>query len=55
MIVITDHLGKGVMLEAMRDITAETVAKWFVKTYYCQYGLPRAIVSDQGKQFVGAL
>ena len=27
MIVITDRLGKGVILEAMRDITAETVAK----------------------------
>jgi hypothetical protein len=26
-IVITDYLGKGVMLEAMRDITVETVAK----------------------------
>jgi len=55
MMVITDRLGKGVMLEAMRDITAETVAKWFAKTYYRQHGLPRAIVSDRGKQFVGAL
>jgi hypothetical protein len=34
MIVITDRLGKGVMLKAMRDITAETVTKWFAKTYY---------------------
>jgi hypothetical protein len=55
MMVITDRLGKGVMLEAMGDITAETVAKWFAKTYYRQHGLPRAIVSDRGKQFVGAL
>jgi hypothetical protein len=43
------------MLEAIRDIIAETVAKWFAKTYYRQYRLPRAIVSDWGKQFVGAL
>jgi hypothetical protein len=34
MIVITDRLGKGVILEAIRDITAEIVAKWFAKTYY---------------------
>jgi hypothetical protein len=48
-IVIIDHLGKGVILEAIRDITVEIVAKWFAKTYYHRYGLPRAIVSDQGK------
>jgi transposase InsO family protein len=55
MMVITDRLGKGVMLKAMRDIMVEIVAKWFAKTYYRRHRLPRAIVSDWGKQFVGAL
>lgn len=55
MMVITDRLSKGVILEAIKDTTAETVAKWFVSTYYRQHGLPRAVVSDRGKQFVGIL
>jgi len=46
MIVIMDHLGKGVILKAMRDITVETVAKWFAKTYYRRYRLLKAIVSN---------
>lgn len=55
LIVITDCLGKGVMCEGLPDTQAETLAKWFVQTFYRQHYLPRAIVSDQGKQFVGKL
>jgi hypothetical protein len=53
--VVTDRLGKGVMLEALQDIEVETIAKWFISTYYRQHGFPRAIVSDRGVQFVSAL
>jgi len=52
-VVITDRLGKGVRFKGLKDITAETVAKWFVRDYYPQHYLPRAIVSDRGAQFVG--
>ena len=52
-LVITDRLGKGVRFKGLKDITAETVAKWFVRHYYPQHYLPRAIVSDRGAQFVG--
>jgi hypothetical protein len=55
LIVVTDRLGKGVMLEALDNIETETIAKWFVNTYYRQHGFPRAIVSDRGVQFVSAL
>jgi transposase InsO family protein len=53
--VVTDRLSKGVMLKSMKDITAESVADWFLSTYYRQHGLPLAIMSDRGSQFVGAL
>jgi hypothetical protein len=52
-IVITDRLGKGVRFGGLENIQAETVAEWFVQNYYPQHYLPRAIVSDRGKQFVG--
>jgi hypothetical protein len=47
-VVITDRLGKGVRFKGLKDITAKTVAKWFVWDYYPQHYLPRAIVSDRG-------
>ena len=54
-VVITDRLGKGMICDGLRDIQAETVAKWFVRNYYRRHYLPRAIVSDRGSQFVGLL
>ncbi len=43
------------MCERLSDIKAETVAQWFLCTFYQQHYLPRAIVSDQGAQFVESL
>ena len=51
--VIADRLSKGVILEAMADISAEAVADRFLRCFYAYSGLPRAIVSDRGPQFVG--
>jgi hypothetical protein len=53
LVVITDRLGKGVILEPMKEITTEAVADVFVRSFYRYHGLPAAIVSDRGKQFVG--
>jgi predicted aspartyl protease len=53
--VITDRLGKGVILEPMRTITSQDVAALFIRTFYRHHGLPSAIVSDRGTQFVSAL
>jgi transposase InsO family protein len=55
MLVVTDRLSKGVLVDALQDITAETLADWFVRTYYRRHAIPKAIVSDRGAQFVGAL
>ncbi len=51
--VITDRLTKGVILEDMADISAEAVAERFLKCFYAYHGLPLAITSDRGPQFVG--
>ena len=55
LLVITDRLGKGVILEGMRTIEAEDVARVLLRTFYRQHGLPTAIVTDRGSQFTGAL
>jgi hypothetical protein len=55
LLVITDRLSKGVILEPCSSLDAEAVAETFIRTFYRQHGLPRAIVSDRGTQFTGAL
>ena len=53
--VITDRLGKGVIFEALPNTETETVAKRFIYCFYRYHGLPEAITSDRGRQFVGHL
>jgi hypothetical protein len=55
MIVIMDRLGKGVVVDRLDDLEAETVAKWFIQRYYPYYFLLFAIILDRGAQFIGAL
>ena len=52
---IVDRLGKGVIVEPMKKLDAEYVAWKFVKVFYAYHGLPYAITSDRGEQFVGEL
>jgi hypothetical protein len=52
--VFTDRLSKGVLLAASHStITSEDFAKLFISSCYALHGLPRAIVSDRGPQFIG--
>lgn len=53
--VITDRLGKGIILEPMENITAEYVAEKFIQCFIRHHGIPDAIVSDRGTQFTGAV
>lgn len=48
LIVITDRLGKGVILRGCEDVEADTIAKLFIDYFYRHYGVPTAIVSDRG-------
>jgi reverse transcriptase-like protein/integrase-like protein len=49
---ITDRLTKGVILEAMDDISAEAVARRLFWCYFPHHGIPTTITSDRGPQFV---
>ena len=53
--VITDRLTKGVILVAMDDISTSAVAEQFVLRFYAYHGLPYAITSDRGPQFVSGM
>ena len=53
-VVLTDRLSKGIVVDRLEDIKAETVAKWFLRKYYLYYYLLDAIVSDRGTQFTSA-
>jgi len=53
--VVTDRLGKGAIIEPLPNIEAETVAWAYVRRVFSVHGIPRAIVSDRGKQFTGHL
>ena len=47
-IVLTDRLSKGVIVDGLDNIEAEIVAKWFLRKYYPHYYLPNTIVLDRG-------
>jgi transposase InsO family protein len=55
LLVVTDRLSKGVILEGMKDITTDALADIFIQSFYRHHGLPKAIVSDRGTQFVSAM
>jgi hypothetical protein len=52
LLVITDRLGKGLVLIPCRDLESGSLAKLFIRHYYANHGLPSAITSDRGDQFV---
>jgi hypothetical protein len=53
LMVITDRLGKGVILTPLARIDADTVAEHFLWVFVPYHGIPTAIVSDRGTNFVG--
>lgn len=53
LMVVIDMLSKGVTLEPLKVITAENVAHVFLRTFYRRRGLPAAVISDRGSQYVG--
>jgi hypothetical protein len=53
-LVIVDRFSKGVMLEPVSNMSAEGTAYTFIKRFYRLHGLPSAITSDRGTQWVNA-
>jgi transposase InsO family protein len=55
MMVIVDRLGKGVIIEPCEKIDTDTVARKLIKVFIGHHGIPEAITSDRGTQFVNAM
>jgi transposase InsO family protein len=51
-LVITDRLSKGAIFIPVPDLEGNTLARKFIEHYVGYHGLPNAIVSDRGDQFV---
>ena len=54
-LVIVDRFSKGAIFEPVSDMSAEGTANVFIKSFYRHHGLPSAITSDRGSQWVWAL
>jgi hypothetical protein len=48
MVIVIDHLSKGVVADGLDNLEAETVAKWFIRRYYPHHFLLFAIISNRG-------
>jgi hypothetical protein len=46
MAVITDHLGKGIIIEPMETINTKAITHMFIKTFYYYHSLPSVIMSN---------
>ena len=51
LVVGIDYFTKWVEAEALAIITEKNVCSFVMKNIICRYGIPRVLVSDNGKQF----
>ena len=54
-LVITDYFTRHVTAIALPNCTAETTAQALFNDYFCKYGIPAVILSDQGSHFQNQL
>nr|XP_027082689.1 uncharacterized protein LOC113705025 [Coffea arabica] len=50
-VVAVDYFTKWVEAESLKNITGSAVQKFFWKNVVCRFGLPRVVISDNGRQF----
>ena len=50
-LVITDYFTRHITAVALPNCTAETTAQALFNEYFCRYGVPTVIFSDQGSHF----
>ncbi|KAL0394717.1 UNVERIFIED_CONTAM: hypothetical protein Slati_4437900 [Sesamum latifolium] len=53
LLVAIDYFTKWVKAEPLARITEEEVMKFIWKNIVCHFGVPREIISDNGRQFQG--
>ena len=51
LLVATDYFSKWVEIEAYDNIKDKDVSKFIWKNIVCRFGIPQAIVADNGPQF----
>lgn len=54
-LTIQDDLSKFSTAVPLADHTANTIAKAFVENFVCHHGIPKAIVTDQGPDFMSKI
>ena len=54
-LVVTDRLSKSIIAVPMKEIRAIDVAQKLLEQVFQHHGLPTAIVSDRGSQFVSIM
>ena len=54
-LAITDAFTKYTELVPLHSKEASTVARAFFEQWICRFGVPTAIVSDRGKEFLNAV
>jgi len=54
-LVIGDHFTKWIEAVPLPNIEAITVARALLDNFICRFGVPRVLLSDQGRQFESAL
>jgi hypothetical protein len=50
-LIITDYFTRHITAIALPNCTAETTAQTLFNEYFCKYGVPAVILSDQGSHF----
>ena len=51
LIIGIDYFTKWVKVEALATITEENVRNFVWRSIICKFGIPRVLVSDNGKKF----
>ncbi|XP_050217597.1 uncharacterized protein LOC126668447 [Mercurialis annua] len=51
LIVAVDHFTKWIEVEAVSTITEARIRDFFGRQIVCRFGIPRALITDNGKQF----
>ncbi|CAF1332656.1 unnamed protein product [Didymodactylos carnosus] len=54
-LVITDYFTRHITAIALPDCSAQTTAQALFNDYFCKYGIPAVIISDQGPHFQNIL
>lgn len=53
--VVVDHFTKWVIADSLEDKSAVVVADFLLRHVYLRYGIPEAVLSDNGTEFVNEL